>query len=153
MAVVRSGAFMDVQDVTFTYGVTPTIVTIKEVEDVQLDRKGSPVFHSGDSAPGPTIKKVTDQRREAKVMGADLETIQSIPAGVLGTLVWTELDMKNGVLAGARTLTLINCSLDDDSHGGKHNDVKKITASFSAVWTLTAGVYVDPLTRAVVASS
>lgn len=148
MALVADGIQMNTHSVAFafTVGTVASTVNINEVEDLTFDRKSTPVLYQGDNADGPTHKKNTDNRREIKVIGAARNKLAQIPLGVFGVLTWVEDDFRNGASTGAFNGTLINCSLDDESTGGKHNEVRMNTASFSAYWAYnsTAGTYTDP---------
>lgn len=147
--MAKSNVFMNVSDVTFTYGSgTPTVVTLVEVTDVQTDESSDVKEWSADAAPGPTAKKLVNRRRVARVMGADIATLRSIPEGVEGTLQWTERDLDNEDGTGAYVCTLAHCSRNGSKWGGKHNDFKEVEGEFSAIWTKAGSDYVDPLSCA-----
>lgn len=146
--MARSEVYMQWTNVRFTYGTTPTVIDLKQVEDVQWDKSSTPVYFSGDAAPGPTHKKCTNKMRTVKLIGADIGALATVPEGVFGTLTATLNDLYNGEAIGALNLTLTNCSCYSNQFSGQHNQVGKGTLEFSGVWGVdgTTGAYVDPLT-------
>lgn len=148
MALVADNIQMNTHAVRFvcTIGTAAVTFSINEVEDLTYDRKSTPVFYQGDDAPGPTHKKNVDLRREVKIIGANRNLMAQIPLGVLGILTWKEDDFRNNSSTGCFNGQLINISFDDESTGGKHNEVRMNTASASAYFAYdsTAGTYADP---------
>lgn len=134
--MARSKAYMNVTGVTFVYGSSPTTVTITEIEEARPMRGGDVKIRGGDAAVGPTHKVVNNMKRAVTLVGADLGKMGLVPVGVLGTLVVVLLDTYNQTAAGAGsiTLTLSNCSLDEDGIQAQHNEFSKHTSSFTAIW-------------------
>jgi hypothetical protein len=138
--------YVRVSGVTFTYGVSPTTVTIDKVTDVKSNRGGQELDFYGDGAIYPTASKLIKQKRGASVMGGNKAAMESVPLDTFGTLVWIEEDLYNGTGTGARTKTLSNAKAMSYSSDAGESQVG--TGSLNFISIATDGI-TDPLVTTV----
>ncbi len=139
----KSDVFCQWTGVQFSHGAGPTVVSIGQVESMEFDTEGAPLYWSGDAAQGPTHLKIVGKKREVTLVGADAAKLMAVPVGVTGTLTGVLNDIENGTGSGALTLTLANCKAYGAKSGGQHNQVAKTSLKFGAVWLNGT---TDPLT-------
>lgn len=145
MALVASGAYVDVSGCTFSYGVTPTVLNLGEIEECDVNRKGTRIAKSGGNAPGDTHQKIVNQQRTVTFKGFDIAKFNAVPVGVEGTLTAIINDEHNNEGIGAQTLVLSNALIDGGQFTAKHNDYAEGTVTFTARWAFVTDAYVDPL--------
>jgi hypothetical protein len=150
--MAASGAHVDISSITFTYGVTPTVLNLGDAESADLTSKGTRIAKSGGNAPGDTHQKIVNQQRSVKLMGFDVAAFAAIPVGVEGTLAFTINDEHNGEGIGALDVELKNCMIDGSEVNAKHNEYATDGVTFTSRWVKESGAFVDPLVITAVTS-
>jgi hypothetical protein len=139
--------FINWTGVTYTYGTSPTTVTITGVTDCKIDRKATKQAFKGDGDLYDTTVVTKKKERMVTITSGNQAALDSIPEDTSGTLVFILNDAKNGVGTGARTYTMVGAiRVDDASVTGKHENFSTGSVTFMGV---SVDGTTDPLTFAV----
>lgn len=141
----RSAANMGWTGVTFTYGSGPTVITIGECEEIDVDTGGERKTYKGGNSPGVTHQKLVNQHRSVTLKAADVSKLAKVPQGIEGVLVAIFNDEHNNEGVGALTLTLSTALCHKNKYGGKEDEYGKADLTFDSRWIYSGSAWVDPL--------
>lgn len=126
---VKTNAFMNWTNGTFTYNAT--VVNIDEIEDVQIQDTGEkkPLRTGADNYPHLTT--VRNRDAGVQVIGANVYGLSLIPKGTIGVFSAIFNDAINGTGSGAITVTVNGAQLLNNPFQGKNNEYGKGTVTFA----------------------
>lgn len=126
-----SDLFMNWEPVT----VTPdggTLVTLKEIVDIELDAQSQQEVFYGDARKHPRLICNTAKKRSLSINGGNVAQLMAIPDDTPCTIVATLRDAKNGTGTGAITVTLVNACREKLSTKGPNNKFGMSSLTFNA---------------------
>lgn len=115
--------------------VTPsggTLVTLKEVMDVELDLASQQEVFYGDARKFARMIVNTAKKRSLTIMGGNVAQLMALPDDTPCTIVATLRDAKNGTGSGAITITLANATREKINVKGQNNKFGMSSLTFNA---------------------
>jgi hypothetical protein len=128
----KSNVFMNWTSVTVTYGVSPTVITLTEVTDIDLMDEDVLEMWQADGHKFPTLVVAADAKRGMTIHSGDCYKLSAMPKNTPCVIVAILNDAANKLLAGAMTITLSNAVFGGVTVKGPTNKFAMGQATFMA---------------------